>query len=54
VFFWPVQFERKENVYQRRNSTKKGENDEKNAIEHSRISSGIVCMGANDAAAAHE
>jgi len=44
----------KENAYHRRNSTKKGENHEKNALEHFRISSGIVCVGADHAAATYE
>ena len=43
-----------ENAYHRRDSIKKGGNHEKNAIEHYTGNGGIVRVGADHAAAAHE
>jgi hypothetical protein len=54
VFFLTAEFKRERGALTTAQLNQEGGNHEENAIEHCRVSSGIVCMGANDAAAALE
>jgi hypothetical protein len=53
-FFDPLDSNGKKERLLRRNSTKKEGNHEEDAIEYYTGNGGIVCMGADHAAATHE